>query len=42
MVALSIQKSLAVLVDAGVVEKSETAYCVGDPLFKRFVMQTVG
>lgn len=40
--ASSIQKSLSVLMDAGVVEKSESAYSVGDPFFKRFVLQTAG
>ena len=40
--ASSIQKSLAVLTEAGVVEKNESLYSIGDPFFKRFVMQTVG
>lgn len=40
--ASSIQKSLSVLTEAGVVEKSESVYAIGDPFFKRFVLQTVG
>ena len=39
--ASSIQKSLSVLIESGVVEKSESVYAIGDPFFKRFVMQTV-
>ena len=38
--ASSIQKSLAVLTEAGVVEKAGPIHTIGDPFFRRFVLQS--
>ncbi|MBO7624298.1 MAG: hypothetical protein J6S82_03210 [Bacteroidales bacterium] len=37
--ASSIQKSLAALVEAGVVEKTDASFVVGDPFFRQFILQ---
>lgn len=37
--ASSIQKSLAVLIESGLVERSDSTYFIGDPFFRRFLLQ---
>lgn len=36
--ASSIQKSLSVLIESGLVERSDSSYFIGDPFFRRFLL----
>ena len=39
--ASSIQKSVAVLTEAGVIEKADAVYSIGDPFFRRYILRNV-